>query len=80
MVVMQQAMRRMVKAAQKFTKRTAAAVKMQVSSRRLVLPAITIKTGRMLCGLYSDEGRISIPSTHTQGHNMQDPKKIKKKP
>ncbi len=41
MVVMHQAMRRMVKTAQKFARRTAAAVKMQVSSQHLaVLPAL----------------------------------------
>ena len=38
MVVMQQAMRKMVKAAQKFARRTAAAVKLQVCSRRSLLP------------------------------------------
>ena len=43
MVVMQQAMRRMVKTAQKFARRTAAAVKMQVSFRHLpVLPSLLI--------------------------------------
>ena len=50
MVVMHQAMRRMVKTAQKFARRTAAAVKMQASSL-LSYPPSPGYSGPLLCGL-----------------------------
>ena len=60
MVVMHQAMRRMVKTAQKFARRTAAAVKMQASSLLSFLPApVTLDLCCVACDLMKTDSQTT---------------------